>query len=221
MKKRGKKFDSFYDNIKDYLTRRLLLEQRLEKENTREKYPKEYGTLNKRKHDIKDKITEFLDCSLYFPEIIQMWGLSKNRRNDIPQFVKLNSDKELSEYNLINENEYVRKKIQDECIEFVRDIFNENRIKRLLDALFAYNYKNKIHEPDDEDIEYMVKIASIMAKRSILELEKYLAPSYSKFMKGDLERAIEICNMLSNTKEKILRSSTKFERLGRPLRSAI
>jgi hypothetical protein len=107
-------------------------------------------------------------------------------------------------YEVTGDPQKIRGKLIEEYIDFTRDVFSEEMISHLLESIFEYNHTTDDYELIDDEKDYMINVASMMAQRSIVELEKYLDPKYAKFLCRDLERAIEICNMISNSKDKVL-----------------
>lgn len=202
-----KKYDLFYDKIKDYHARKLLIErdQKL-KYNKVGGYSKEYYALIKARKDIKDKIKEIIDTALIFSEIIRMGEFSVGSRTAQNQQVrKIDVDPDLKNYELTGDSGSVRQEISDEAKEFVRDVFNEEIVERLLEAIFFHGYRQIIETKqslqfkppaiDDKHSNYLKNIAKRMAERSICESMSHLDPKYSQILSEDLKRAVEICNV--------------------------
>ncbi len=179
-------------------------------------YSKEYYTLIKARKDIKDKIKEIIDAALVFSEIVMMGEFSARSSRAVPgrPITRIFNDPDLIDYELTGDEGDVREAISNEAIEFVKDVFNEERITRLLDAIFFHGYRplkpilGMDGEPTGESIpqrppiigkehgEYLIRIAKVMATTSINELENHLDSSYAKFLSEDLKRAVEICNVM-------------------------
>lgn len=190
--KHGQKYNSFYDKIKDYQKRKLLLEEKAEKKKVAGEYSKEYYALIKAKKDIRDRIEESLDGVLDFSAIVRMGRIKKNNRPQMYEFKRLGTDKELESYDFADESD-IKKEIEDDMREFIRSIFNEERIERLLVELFP---GEKIEKLEQEDIDYRRNIASIMTILSVSELQKHIDPKYSQFLSQDLNRIILLCDAI-------------------------
>jgi len=99
----------------------------------------------------------------------------------------------------------MREKLFSKAVEFTQENFDELRLKRLFNMMFLYNklqYKEILSE---EDTDYFVSIATLMIKTGIRELKKYMDLEVSRLLMEDLDRTIEICNLIKNSKEKQVR----------------
>ena len=112
--------------------------------------------------------------------------------------------KDHAHYEVTGNPKEIRAKLIEEHIDFVSEVFSEEKIHHLLDAIFAYHGKQKDYELIDDEKQYMINVAVMMATKSLNELKKYLHSDYLKYLKADLNRTIEICEMIRNSKDKEL-----------------
>lgn len=119
---------------------------------------------------------------------------------------KKNSEKykDHAHYEVTGELKEIRAKLIEEHIDFVSEVFSEEKIHHLLNAIFAYHGTRKDYELIDDEKQYMINVAAMMTKKSLTELKKYLHPDRSKYFEEDLNRTIEICEMIRNSKDKEL-----------------
>ena len=82
---------------------------------TKEGYSKEYYTLIKAKKDIKDKIKEYLEAAIIFPEIIQIGEVSVESREHEENPHKIFHDQDLEKYELTGDEGSVREEISNEA----------------------------------------------------------------------------------------------------------
>jgi len=234
---RRKKYDSFYDKVKDYQIRKLHMERDSKLKYTADNdYSKEYFALTKARKDIKDRIKENIDAALIFTEIIRMGEFSQGSRKFDPKFQKwlhyppynekkpdqeprarddvsdgvkkfvtdlLDKNSDLAKYELAGDEGSIRNEISDESKEFVTNIFNEEIIERLLDAIFFHGY-NKAKD-NEKHRSYRINVAKKMITKAIYELMDNLDSPYSKFLSQDLIRTVGICNAVGEkpNKEKL------------------
>jgi len=199
--KHGQKYDSFYDKIKDYHVRKLQLERNAVKMQGAGEYSKEYNTLTKAKKDIKDKIKENIEAALIFSEIVRAGEVSVSSREHDKRFQYLFHDRDLGKYELTTGTKpEIREEISDEAREFTRDVFSEEMIDRLLDAIFFEGYKNT--EIDEKHRNYIINVAKKMVAKAIYKLMYNLDSQYSEFLSQDLNRAIGICNAVGKKPDK-------------------
>lgn len=213
--KKGEKYNSFYDKIVDYQIRKLRMLKNESKKDGAGGFSSEYKTLVKAKKDIKDRITESIDGILLFTEIIST-GFYKKKIQEKTSRINPRKDNELINFRLMDEPVEIRHELIKEYNNFVSDVFNEERIKQIIDMIFEYNrniVKNKMindgkkivteeYKLSDYEAEYMINVARLMVIKSIGELKKYLDPEYSKYLEEDLARVVEICNLIANKPDK-------------------
>jgi len=201
-----KKYNHLYEKIKNYQLRKLQIERNPNKIKYTKTgdYSNEYYALNKAKKDIKDKIKEILDAALVFSEIIQMGEFSKeSRKHDLGPSQKLDLDNDFARYELTGDQGNVREKISNEALDFVRDVFNEDIIQRLLNVIFYHGYSVRIKGrsygtgkkyDSDKSKNYRIIVAKKIVERGIEELKENLDHAYFDVLSQDLNRAVSICN---------------------------
>ncbi len=192
------KYNRIYQTIKEYHLNKLELERNPNSkytEETKSGYSREYSSLIVAKKRIKDRIKEYVDAALIFPEIIMMGKLPKKQWIRIRDFQHLTNDEKLSDYDFSHDEGNVKEEISNEAKEFVTDIFNEDVVSRLLKVMFNHGYDN-INKKSDINKEYKINVAKKMATAAINELIRNLEPGYSNILSQDLRRAVEICNAI-------------------------
>lgn len=191
------KYDRLYSKIKNYHLGKLQMERNEKiKFDENGNYSKEYGRLVKAKKDIQDSIKNHISYALIFSEIIRMGEHSKSSRKHDPdlQIQKLDQDEDLAKYELTGDDGKVREEISDLGKEFARDIFDEETIRRLLNAIFFQGYHSRIMRNDQKHTNYIINVAKMLSIRAINELMHKIDSPFSEYLKEDLQRAAGICN---------------------------
>lgn len=165
-------------------------------------YSSEYYALKKAKKDIKDRIKKNIDAALTFPEIIQIGEYSIGSREHGVNPSKIDLDPDLKKYELTGDEGSVREEISDEAQEFVRDIFDETIVERLLYVIFNHGYdkkRKKVSNMKPNDVKsrkYRINVAKKMVNAGIAELKTNMDYAYSDILSQDLDRALGICNAI-------------------------
>ena len=165
-------------------------------------YSNEYFALKKAKKDIKDKIKEYVEMSIIFPEIIKIGENSIGSRVHGINPSKIDLDPDLKKYELTGDEGSVREEISDEAKEFVRDVFDEDTIERLLNVTLNHGYLKKgknvsnMKPNDVKSRKYRINLAKKMVNAGIVELKLNLDYAYSDILSQDLDRALGICNAI-------------------------
>ena len=215
MMKKGQNYDSFEDRCLDYIQRKLLLLKKKAHEKSYRELITDANTLTQAKKRIKDPIEKKMSEALFFGKLIPFGYYPHAIRATFPTFKNLTKatdqkpesgrypDKileKLFDYNFTDEPEPIRNQLIEEHNEFVSDVFSEQTIRDMLDVIFTFNHKSTEYTLDDNEKEYFITISKLLAIRALQELNKYLPEEYSKFLSDDLEKTIEICNMVGSIK---------------------
>ena len=141
------------------------------------------------------------------PESIHLYQYNQKNRIESGLEKSFPQNEYVKDLHLYDENidDKMREKLFSKAVEFTQENFDELRLKRLFNMMFLYNklqYKEILSE---EDTDYFVSIATLMIKTGIRELKKYMDLEVSRLLMEDLDRTIEICNLIKNSKEKQVR----------------
>lgn len=83
-------------------------------------------------------------------------------------------------------------KLENNNKKFLRDIFDENFLRKLFDAIMFNKYEGAINNIDRD---YRIIVSELMLEYAVMELKQYL-PSYTQFMGSDLNRVLEIARFI-------------------------
>lgn len=198
MTQRVHRYDSFDDKIKDYHVRKLRWHQESKNENSSDKFLGKYNTLIKARKDIKDKISNIIESALLFSDIVQ-WGCLPNKDYNYPPYNMLDEDRKLSKYpKQLNKDKEVRKEIEEENKEFLKEIFSEDILSRIIKSIFYGSYS----ENDEFDKAHRVRIAKMLITRATLELQQYMDPEFSSLYGNDLMKANTVARMIMRQQTK-------------------
>jgi len=99
----------------------------------------------------------------------------------------------------------MREKLFSKAVEFTQENFDELRLKRLFNMMFLFNKPQYNKTLSEDDTDYFVSIATLMIKTGIRELKRYMDLKISRLLMEDLERTLEICDLIKSSKEKQVR----------------
>ena len=229
MLKKGKKFDSFEHKITQYHKSRFEMISKNCEKNSVNGYTQEYISLGKAKRDIEKIINRGLKGGIIFSQIIESGFLPTRKK-----LIDFENERKmlaiLSNYDFRSSSLELKNKYIHDQISFVSEIFSEDRLEEIFDRVFAFNmikilkkhkkkreYDNDGNEtekweyteegfmPSDFESNYMKNVATLMVKRGIEELKKYLNDKSRKLLQQDLDKSVEIAELIaSNSDSKII-----------------
>lgn len=201
------KYDSFEHRASDYVQNYVQMVKDHKEFLNNGKPTSDYNSLSQSKGRLKRIFSEHFEGMMSIPESIHLYQYNQKNRIETGLEKSLPQNEYVEDLHLYDENvnDKMREKLFSKAVEFTQENFDELRLKRLFNMMFLYNklqYK-KILSEDDAD--YFVSIATLMIKTGIRELKKYMDLEISRLLMEDLDRTIEICNLIKNTKEKQVR----------------
>lgn len=229
MLEKGKKFDSFEHKITQYHKSRFEMISKNHEKNSVNGYTQEYISLGKAKRDIEKIIHRGLNGGIIFSQIIESGFLPMRKElinfEDERKMLVILSDYDFRGSSLELKNRYIH-----DQINFISDIFSEDRLEKIFDSIFAFNiikitkkhkkkreydndgneienweYSEEGFKPNDFESNYMKNVATLMVKRGIEELKKYLNDKSRKLLQQDLDKSVEIAELIaSNSDSKII-----------------
>ena len=187
-KRQGTKYDSFSEKIADYQMRKTLWLEKHWEEKAPDKFQDDYNALTQLKRDAKERIEEHLDGALLFSRIVQYGTLPRSPYNSAP-YVDLVKNNKLADYTLLNKDKEVRKKMENETQEFIADIFNKDRMEKILDAIFFGPYNEPLEKNHER---YRIIIAEMMMQYATVTLQRHT----ESFLFGQLRNAMEVATFI-------------------------
>jgi len=188
-KRLGKKYDSFNDKVKDYHKRKITWSLKDWKEQEPDRFRGEYNALTQLKSEIRNKIEMYLDGVILFSRIVQYGTIEHNPHEGA--YEEVVKDPTLSYYpKLLKKEDGVRKKIENEVQEFISEIFNEDRMSKILFTIFFSDYKKSV---DKEHEDYRIIMAELMLNYAIDTLQRH---AESPMLFGELNKAKEIAALV-------------------------
>jgi len=199
-----KKYDSFKHRAADYIQNYVqMVKDR--KELTRGGKPtSDYNSLSQSKGRLKRIFSDHFEGIVSIPESIHLYQYDQKNRKDSGLEKSFPKNERIEDLRLYDEsiNDKMREKMFSKAVEFSQENFDELRLRRLFNMLFLYNtlqYKEVLSEVDTD---YFVTIATLMIKKGIKELKKYMNLEVARLLTQDLDRTIEICDLVKSSKEK-------------------
>jgi len=197
----------------------MILQDR--EKNASNEYSQEYKSLAKARADIEKSINNSLNGCIIFSQIIESGFFPKKS-----EFIKFEDKKKmlsiLSDYDFRGSSSEIKNRYIHDQTNFITDIFSEQRLEEIFDSIFAFNKiritrkhkkkreydedgnEKKFWEYSEEELKlnnfesnYMKNVATLMVKRGIEELKKYLSDKSAKLLQQDLDKAVEIAELIA------------------------
>jgi len=202
-----RKYDSFRHRVFNYIQNYVEMVKDRKEFLNNGKPTSDYNSLSQSKGRLKRIFSDHFEGMMSVPESIHLYQYNQKNRIESGLEKSFPQNEYVKDLHLYDENidDKMREKLFSKAVEFTQENFDELRLKRLFNMMFLYNklqYKEILSE---EDTDYFVSIATLMIKTGIRELKKYMDLEVSRLLMEDLDRTIEICNLIKNSKEKQVR----------------
>jgi hypothetical protein len=202
-----RKYDSFGHRASDYIQNYTQMVKDHNEFLNNGKPTSDYNSLSQSKGRLKRIFSDHFEGMMSIPESIHLYQYDQKNRIASGLEKAFPQNEHVEDLHLYDENidDKMREKLFSKAVEFTQENFDELRFKRLFNMVFLYNklqYKNTLSE---NDTDYFVSIATLMIKTGIRELKKYMDLEISRLLMEDLDRTVEICNLIKSSKEKQVR----------------
>ena len=202
-----RKYDSFEHRVSDYIQNYVEMIKDHKEFLNNGKPTSYYNSLSQSKGRLKRIFSDHFEGMMSIPESIHLYQYNQKNRIESGLEKSFPQNEYVKDLHLYDENvnDKMRQKLFSKAVEFTQENFDELRLKRLFNMMFLYNklqYKEILSEVDTD---YFVSIATLMIKTGIRELKKYMDLEVSRLLMEDLDRTIEICNLIKSSKEKQVR----------------
>jgi len=201
-----KKYDSFTQRIREYVVDYVQMIKTGSDYTSKGKPSSEYFRLTKAKERMKEPFADHLEGFFSISESIYrfQWGPENRKDSGIEKAIPISE--EFPDLQLYGKGytEGMKDKILSMSIDLYQELFDERSIDRLFDNMFRFNNLNYQTILTEIHNDYFVEMATMMVKIGISQLRKYMSVDQFRLLSEDLERTIEICNMIKNSKDKRL-----------------
>lgn len=201
-----KKYDSFTHRTREYVVDYVQMVKEVSDQTRVDVRSSEYSRLTKQRERIKKQFADHLEGVFSISESIYrfQWGPENRKNSGIEKAIPISE--EFPDLQLYGKGytEGMKDKILSMSIDLYQEVFDERSIDRLFDNMFRFN--NLIYQTilTETHKDYFVEMAVMMVKIGISQLRKYMSVDQFRLLSEDLERTIEICNMIKNSKDKRL-----------------
>ena len=197
-------YDFFTQRVSDYLQKRVqIIKDRKDVVNNG-RATTEANSLAQKKSQMKKIFSEHLEGMLSLPESIYKYQWDSKNRKDTGIENSFPTNKWIKDLHLYDNTvtDGMRGKIVSTAIDFTLDNFDEERLHRIFRMIFLFNRQEYGEILTDSEKDYYTEIATLMIKRGISELEKYMDVEVARLLRQDLERTKEICDLINHSKDK-------------------
>lgn len=202
-----KRYDSFEHRASDYIQNYVQMVKDHKEFLKGGKPTSDYNSLSQSKGRLKRIFSDHFEGMMSVPESIHLYQYNQKNRLESGLEKSFPQNEHVEDLHLYDENvdDNMREKLFSKAVEFTQENFDELRLKRLFNMMFLFNkpqYKKTLSE---DDTDYFVSIATLMIKTGIRELKKYMDLKISRLLMEDLDRTLEICDLIKSSKEKQVR----------------
>ena len=201
------KYDSFKHRAADYIQNYVQMVKDRKELMRGGKPSSDYNSLAQSKGRLKRIFSDHFEGMVSIPESIHLYQYDPKNRKVTSLDKSFPKNERMEDLHLYGEgiDDKMQEKIFSKAVEFTQENFDELRLKRLFNMMFLFNkpqYKKTLSE---DDTDYFVSIATLMIKTGIRELKKYMDLKISRLLMEDLDRTLEICDLIKSSKEKQVR----------------
>jgi len=213
-----KNYDKFYNKNIDFLLDYFIMHKNKEDKDSGGKPSKEYGRLIQAKKRLKDTFSDGLEGALLFNDLMHAGQTKVKNREQFGIYHRTKKTPKLDNLKLYledkeNPSDELRRKmhaILDSLqVEFVQEIFTEERLERLFLEMFRFNHHHNEDLLREDQIEYYANVSALMVQVGIDQIKKFLDIEYSRLLHQDLDRVKEIASIVRKQKDKEIRVSSR------------